>query len=62
MFNKIKNFLSEVKSEMRKVVWPTRAEAIKYTVAVIGISLVMAAFFGGLDFGLAYLLEMYILK
>lgn len=47
---------------MRKVVWPTRQETIKYTVAVVGISVALAAFFGGVDFGLSYLLETYILK
>lgn len=62
IFSKTKNFASEVKAEMRKVVWPTRQETIKYTVAVVGISLALAAFFGGLDFGLAYVLETYILK
>lgn len=62
MISKIKNFLLEVRSEMRKVVWPTKQETIKYTVAVIGISAALAIFFGGIDFGLSYLLENYILK
>ncbi|KKQ42435.1 MAG: protein of unknown function with transmembrane region [Parcubacteria group bacterium GW2011_GWC1_38_17] len=47
---------------MRKVVWPTKQETIKYTVAVIGISAALAVFFGGIDFGLSDLLETYILK
>lgn len=62
MIAKIKNFFLEVRAEMRKVVWPTRQETIKYTIAVIGISVVLAAFFGGLDFVLSYLLNNYILK
>lgn len=62
MFLKIKNFLMEVKSEMKKVAWPTRKETLKYTLAVIGVSVVLAAFFGGLDYTLTYLLENYILK
>ena len=62
MFSKIKNFLLEVRSEMRKVVWPTKQETIKYTVAVIGISAALEVFFGGIDFGLSDLLETYILK
>lgn len=62
MFSKIKNFLMEVKSEMKKVSWPTRKETLKYTLAVIGVSVVLAAFFGGLDYTLTYLLETYILK
>lgn len=62
MIAKIKNFFLEVKAEMRKVVWPTRQETVQYTIAVIGISVVLAAFFGGLDFALSYLLNNYILK
>lgn len=62
MFTKIKNFILEVKSEMKKVVWPTKQETIKYTVAVMGISLALAAFFGGFDYILTYLLDNYILK
>jgi len=62
MILKIKNFLLEVRAEMRKVVWPTRQETIKYTLAVVGISIVLAAFFGGLDFALSYLLNNYILR
>lgn len=62
MVSKVKNFLMEVRGEMRKVVWPTKQETIKYSVAVIGISIALAAFFGGLDYVLANLLETYILK
>lgn len=62
MIAKIRNFFLEVKAEMRKVVWPTRQETIKYTIAVIGISVALAAFFGGLDFALSYILNNYILK
>jgi preprotein translocase subunit SecE len=49
-FNKIKTFLSEVKQETRKVSWPTKKEAIKYTLIVSGTSIVVAAFLGGLDY------------
>lgn len=62
MFSRIKNFLLEVRSEMRKVAWPTKQETVKYTIAVVGISLALAAFFGGVDYALTYLLDNYILK
>lgn len=42
-------FLSEVKSELAKVVWPTRAQTIQATILVIVISLVVGAYVGGLD-------------
>lgn len=62
MFSKIKNFLMEVRAEMKKVAWPTKQETFKYTLAVIGVSVVLAVFLGGLDYALTYLLETYILK
>ncbi len=43
-------FIGEVVNELKKVTWPTREETIKYTVAVIIISLAVAFFIGGLDF------------
>jgi len=47
---KIINFLKGVKEEMGKVNWPTKREVFKNTLIVIGISVVLAAFLGGLDF------------
>ena len=43
------HYLRESREEMRKVTWPARDETIKYSALVIGISVVVAAFFGGLD-------------
>lgn len=50
MFAKIIAFFKEVRLEMKKVNWPTRQETLKYTLLVIGVSLVIAAFLGGIDF------------
>lgn len=49
-------FLKEVRSELKKVVWPTREEAIKLTALVIAISLVVGFFIGALDFIFAKLM------
>jgi len=43
-------FLKEVRSEMEKVSWPTRQQAVRLTLIVIGISVVVALFIGALDF------------
>lgn len=46
-------FLREVRSEMGKVAWPTRAETINYSVVVLlTLAIVMAAIFG-LDYASA---------
>ena len=61
IFSKLGTFLKEVRLEMRKVNWPTRKETVKYTIIIIGVSLVVAAFLGGLDFIFTTLLNNYIL-
>ena len=54
-------FLKEVRLELKKVTWPTREETIRYTAAVIGFSLVVAAFLGGLDFLFSWLLSEFVI-
>ncbi|HVY67828.1 MAG TPA: preprotein translocase subunit SecE [Patescibacteria group bacterium] len=48
-------YLGEVKSEMQKVVWPTRRDTIMYTVVVIAFSVGVAAILGLADYGLLQL-------
>jgi preprotein translocase subunit SecE len=43
-------FLKEVRSELGKVVWPSRKEAVRLTSLVIGISLAVGLFIGAFDF------------
>jgi len=50
MFQKIKIFLQESHQEFKKVNWPSKKQTIKYTLFVIGLSLIVAAFLGLLDF------------
>jgi len=50
-------FVREAWSELKKVVWPTRREVIRITFAVIVLSLIVAAFLGGIDFGLTELFK-----
>lgn len=60
--NKIIQFLKEAKAELAKVNWPTKEKTINYTLAVIGVSVAMAIFLGGLDYFFGYLLKIFILK
>lgn len=50
MFGRIKNFFAESRQELRHVNWPTRAEAIRLTSIVIGISVGLASFLGIFDY------------
>ena len=53
-----KEFLELSKVEIKKVVWPTRKETIVTSVAVLILVVVMAAFLGIVDAGLAKLLQL----
>lgn len=57
---KVIQFFIEVKSELQKVVWPSRNDTIKYTSIVIGCSIVIAAILGAVDLGLVRLLTQFI--
>ena len=60
IFTNIISFFGEVKTEMKKVSWPTKKETIKNTTAVLGISFIVAVFLGGLDFVFAKILNIFI--
>ena len=50
VMNKIINYIKASIEELKKVTWPTKKETYLYTVLVIVISLVVAAYLGGLDY------------
>lgn len=50
-------FLNEVKTELAKVVWPTKKETVKYTFTVIIFSVVIALILGLADLGILALFE-----
>ncbi|MDP3772623.1 MAG: preprotein translocase subunit SecE [bacterium] len=60
-FQRILQFSKEVRMELKKVVWPTREETVRYTIVVVAVSLVAAGFLGGLDFIFQYLVSRFIL-
>lgn len=51
------NYLKEVRLELSKVIWPTRADVIKLTVIVFIFSAIVAIYVGGLDVIFTKLLE-----
>jgi len=58
---KIVSFFKEVRLEMKKVNWPTRKETVKYTLIVVGFSVITAIFLGGLDAFYQFLLNKFII-
>lgn len=51
------DFVSEVKVELSKVVWPTPNLTIRLTIIVILVTLTVGFFIGGVDFILTKSLE-----
>jgi preprotein translocase subunit SecE len=47
--NIVVRFLRETRSEVRKVIWPTRREALNMTAIVLGVTILMAAGLGVVD-------------
>jgi preprotein translocase subunit SecE len=43
-------FFREIFDELKKVVWPTRAEIFRLTAVVIFLSVIMGLYIGGLDY------------
>jgi len=60
MFAKIIQYIKDSRDELKKVVWPTRKQLINHTLIVIGVSLVVAAFLGIIDFGLTKVVQIII--
>ncbi|MCD5396099.1 MAG: preprotein translocase subunit SecE [Candidatus Pacebacteria bacterium] len=60
--NRLIQYLKEVRIEAKKVNWPTRKEALRYTLIVIGIFVSVAIFLGTLDYIFTLILNKVILK
>lgn len=50
-------FMQQVRSEVSKVVWPSRREVLLTTVMVLVMATVLAIFFSLVDFGIRTALE-----
>ena len=58
--NRIAQYVRETRAELRKVVWPTREEAINLTAIVVGTIFAMSIFFGAVDYLLTQLFRLLI--
>ena len=48
---KPKDFFREVKAELRKVAWPTRAETLSLSLVVFVFLVILTALIAGFDYG-----------
>ena len=58
--HQVREFLSESRFELRKVVWPTRQEAIRMTWVVIVVVIVLSLLLGGFDFAIQKLTQWFL--
>ncbi len=61
MLNRAVTFFKESRVELRKVRWPTREETVRYTIAVIIASGVLAMYLGAIDYLLQFVLNAFVL-
>ncbi|HLR33006.1 MAG TPA: preprotein translocase subunit SecE [Fodinibius sp.] len=47
--DKIKEFLKDVRKEMKKVSWPDQDELVDYTIVVVIFTIILSAFIFALD-------------
>ena len=59
---KINLFFKEVWVEMKRVSWLSQKDVVRYTLIVIGVTIVAAVFLGGLDYIFTTVIKNFILK
>lgn len=57
---KIVEYVKDTRAEMKHVSWPTRSQAVAFTILVIALSIFVAAFLGFFDFLFTKLLSVFI--
>ncbi len=60
MFDQVKQFLREVKTELKKVTWPSRKDTLSGTAIVLVAVFIIATFLGIVDSGLSNLIKMFL--
>jgi preprotein translocase subunit SecE len=48
--NRIQRQFRDIKSELKKVTWPSRQEAINLSTIVIAVAIAVGLFLGGIDY------------
>jgi len=59
---KIRQFLTEVRGELAKIVWPKKDVVVRLTLIVITFSAIVGGFLGGLDLVFTNLIKLVLTK
>jgi preprotein translocase SecE subunit len=50
---KIRQYFGEIRSELRRVIWPTRSEVVTYSIVVVFVVTILTGIVFALDYGFA---------
>lgn len=62
LIQKINVFFKEVWVELKRVSWLSRKEVVRYTLIVLGLTIAVAAFLGGLDYLFTEIIKKFIYR
>ena len=62
IIEKTQVFFKEVYVELRKTNWLSRSEIIRYTLLVLAVTIIVAAFLGGLDYLFSTAIQKFVVK
>ena len=62
IIEKAKSFLKEVYVELKRVSWLSRKDILRYTLIVLGFTIAVAAFLGGLDYIFTEIIKRFIYR
>jgi preprotein translocase subunit SecE len=55
-------FLVDIFTELRKVVWPSRPDVINLSIVVVIVTLILGAILGGIDLAFGYIIDRALLN
>jgi len=61
MFGRLINYIKDTRNELKHVNWPSRKQTVNFTILVISVSVIVAAFMGFFDVLFTYLLKTFII-
>lgn len=60
VISRVVNYIREVVSELRRVVWPTREETRRLTTMVVAIAAAVGVLLGAIDLGFTHLVNLFL--
>ncbi|MBX4189356.1 preprotein translocase subunit SecE [Candidatus Parcubacteria bacterium] len=59
--SKLTNYLKDTRAELVHVTWPTRSQAIAFTVLVVAISIIVSFFLGFFDYLFTLIIQKFVI-